>query len=260
MNMRIPEVVGLVVIIILLAVSGCAVSGRLRTESQSVELGGAESALVEIKMGAGFLQIGGGADELLNADFTYNVASWRPEVEYHVSGTQGQLTVQQPAAAIGIPLGKYTYEWDLRLNDDVPMALSVDLGVGNGNLDLGRLSLTSLDIQAGAGNITVDLTGIRSLTSLGLEMGAGNVTLDLTGDLEKDLNASIRGGVGTANVRLPSNVGVRVEARGALGTVNARGLTRDGNAYINDAYGQSDVTLRINIEGAVGTVNLELGD
>jgi predicted membrane protein len=148
----------------------------------------------------------------------------------------------------------------LRLNDDVPMALSVDLGVGNGNLDLGRLSLTSLDIQAGAGNITVDLTGIRSLTSLGLEMGAGNVTLDLTGDLEKDLNASIRGGVGTANVRLPSNVGVRVEARGALGTVNARGLTRDGNAYINDAYGQSDVTLRINIEGAVGTVNLELGD
>ena len=40
-------------------------------------------------------------------------------------------------------------------------------------LTLGSLALTSLDIKAGAGEVTVDLTGAPSLTQLDFEMGAG---------------------------------------------------------------------------------------
>ena len=39
----------------------------------------------------------------------------------------------------------------------------------------------------------------------------------------------------------------------------ARGLAREGDAYVNDAYGKSAVTLRLNIAGGVGTINLEPG-
>jgi hypothetical protein len=36
-------------------------------------------------MGAGELQVGGAADALMEADFSYNVADWKPEVDYDVS-------------------------------------------------------------------------------------------------------------------------------------------------------------------------------
>ena len=55
--------------------------GALQTESQSVELGDASSVRVEISFGAGDLNLAGGADKLLEADFTYNVARLKPVVE-----------------------------------------------------------------------------------------------------------------------------------------------------------------------------------
>ena len=78
-----------------LLLAGCgsqARVGALRTESQSVELGDARSVRVEINMGAGDLEVTGGADKLLQADFTYNVAKLKPEVEYK----DGTLVVRQP--------------------------------------------------------------------------------------------------------------------------------------------------------------------
>ena len=42
-------------------------------------------------------------------------------------------------------------EWDLRLYDEVPMDLSVDMGAGTSDLQLAGLSLTGLDVSLGAG-------------------------------------------------------------------------------------------------------------
>src|SRR5512143_2496487 len=109
--------------------------GELQRESQSVELGDAKSVIVKINMGAGDLQVTGGAEKLLEADFKYNVVVLKPEVGY----TDGRLEVRQPEIS-GLPnlLGimNFRNEWDLRLNDQVPMDLSVDLGGGTSNLQL----------------------------------------------------------------------------------------------------------------------------
>ena len=45
-----------------------------------------------------------------------------------------------------------------------------------------------------------------------------------------------------------------------MGQVNASGLRIDGDDYVNDAYGESEVTLRISIKSGVGEINLELGE
>ena len=57
---------------------------------------------------------------------------------------------------------------------------------------------------------------------------------------------------------LPSEVGVKAKAQGGLGKINAVGLERVGGAYVNDAYGESDVTLNVNVQGGVGEINLEV--
>jgi hypothetical protein len=253
----------LAMLAVLLAASGCASGvrvGKLQTESETVELGDAKSARVEIDMGAGELDVAGGAAELLEADFTYNVAELKPEVDY--SG--GTLSVRTPDVETGIAslldITDYRYHWDLRLNDDVPMDLQVNVGAGRTDLKLGSLSLSRLDVGGGAGEILVDLSGSASLTRLDIAGGAGALTVDLTGAWQNDLEASIGGGVGKRILILPRDTGVRVEVEVGVGGVDAAGLTKEGEYYINDAYGQSEVTLYLEVAGGVGETELRLGE
>jgi len=249
----------LAMVAILLAASGCgggARVGELRTESETVELGGATSVRVEIEMAAGELDVSGGAAELLEADFTYNVAELKPEVDF--SGST--LSVRTPDVQVRgdslWDLDEYRYEWDLRLNDDVAMDMQVGVGAGRTNLQLGTLSLTTLEVTQGAGEVVVDLSGSTSLTRLNVGGGAGAMTVDLTGDWQNDLEATIEGGLGKRTLILPADVGVRVKVEVGVGAVDAAGLTKEGEYYTNDAYGQSDVTLYIEVQGGVGETDL----
>jgi len=264
MNRRVIVLLGILAILVL--VTGCAPRvtkirvGKLVTESESVELGGAKSVRTEIRMGAGELSVSGGAHELLEAGFTYNVDELKPEVKY--SG--GTLIVQHPDVKFeGLgslwDIDDYRCEWDLRLNDDVDMEkMSVKVGAGEADLELGSLSLTTLDVNTGAGNVTVDVSGATSLTRLDVQMGVGNLTVDLTGKWERDVDVDLKGGVGELVLWLPRDAGVSVDVEGGLGKINASGLKKEGDEYVNDAYGESGATLRIDIAGGVGEVNLEV--
>jgi hypothetical protein len=253
----------LAMVAVLLAASGCAGGvrvGKLQTESETVELDDAASVRVEIDMGAGELDVAGGAAELLEANFAYNVAELKPEVDY--SG--GTLSVRTPDAEVGIDslldITDYRYEWDLRLNDGVPMELDVNVGAGRTDLKLGSLSLTRLDVAGAAGEILVDLSGSASLTRVDIGGGAGALTVDLTGAWQEDLEATIGGGVGKRILVLPRDTGVRVKVEVGVGGVDAVGLTKEGEYYVNDAYGQSEVTLYLEVAGGVGETELRLGE
>ncbi len=248
------------VAVLLAACSGGARVGELRTESETVELGDAASVRVEVDMGAGELDVAGGASDLLEASFTYNVAELKPEVNYRGD----TLTVRTPNVDTGIAslwdVTDYRYEWDLRLNDDVPMDLQVNVGAGRTDLKLGSLSLTRLDVAGGAGDILVDLSGSASLTQLDIAGGAGALTVNLSGAWQNDLEASIAGGIGERILILPRDTGVRVKVELGVGTVDAAGLTKEGEYYTNDAYGQSEATLELELAGGVGGIELRLGE
>jgi hypothetical protein len=233
--------------------------GELRTESQTIERGSADTLTVEIVMGAGELDLTGGAAELLEADFIYNVAEFKPEVDYEGD----RLSVRQPAYGGRGSLwdvDDYRYEWNLRFNDDVRTEMSVKLGAGTSDLDLGSLSLTTLKIETGAGEVTLDLSGASMLSDLDVKTGAGQLTADLTGARETDLHATIGGGVGETTLRLPRDVGVRVEVERGLAPINADGWTRDGDAYVNDAFHASGAALRVEVQAGIGEINLELSE
>jgi hypothetical protein len=210
--------------------------GKMQSESQSVDLENAQSTRAQLKMGAGELHITGGADQLMEADFSFNVSDWKPKVNYDVSGDTGELVVKQGRGG-GVNFGgDARNEWDISFNDEVPTDLVVQMGAGESDLDLDSLALTGLDLQ----------------------MGAGKTTVDLTGDYAQSFDASIEGGVGEATVLLPSEVGVKAKAEGGLGTINAKGLKKVGDSYVNDAYGESDVNLSVDVKGGVGEINLEV--
>jgi hypothetical protein len=210
--------------------------GKMQNKSSSVPPENAKSVRAHLVMKAGELKVSGAADELMEADFSYNVAKWKPQVNYDVSGDKGELSVKQGSSGNNQLGSDASNEWDVRLNDEIPTDLAVQMGAGKSDLDLDSLTLTGLNLQ----------------------MGAGKTTVDLTGNYGRDFDASIQGGVGQATVMLPSKVGVRAKAVGGIGKINAEGLTKDGNFYVNDAYGNSDVTLNVDVEGGVGEINLKV--
>jgi len=227
-----------VVLLAALLLASCVSSddarvGELRTESKTVKLGDAKSVSGKIQIGAGDLKINGGAEKLLEADFTYNVAKLKPEVEF----TDGTLVVQHPDVRGYRTLQDikdFRNEWDLRLNNDVPMNLSLEMGAGTSDLQLAGLSLTGLDVT----------------------LGAGKSTVDLSGNWARDLDVIFDTGAANITVRLPKDVGVRVEVEAGLGRIEASGLKQNGYVYTNKAYGTSEVTLHINIMTGIGQINL----
>jgi hypothetical protein len=213
---------------------GCVRYERRDTsESRSVELGAAKDVRVQVEMGAGELRIGGGAVKLFDADFHYNVAEWRPQLKYDVSGSHGYLSLRQPPAR-GLSVGNQDNRWDLRLNDQVPVELKVNLGAGEGTLRLSGMKLHRLEVG----------------------IGAGELKIDLRGPWDDNLDGSIRGGVGEATIQLPREAGVRVRASGGIGGINAQGLHKEGDYYTNDAYGKSGVRVRLDVQGGIGQINL----
>ena len=113
--------------------------GELQTESRSVEPANAELVRANLRIGIGELNLTGGADALMEVDFAYNVSYWQPRVNYEVVGDTSTLTVEQQGLGEGIPTPDARNEWDLRLNDTVPLDLGVQLGGGVSNLDLDSL-------------------------------------------------------------------------------------------------------------------------
>src|ERR671921_1539658 len=132
--------------------------GKMQHDSKSVDPENATSARAQLKMGAGELNLTGGADRLMEADFSYNVSEWKPKVSYGVSGKKGELVVKQGSANGGDLSGGARNEWDISMNDEMPTDLVVRLGAGESNLDLDSLTRAGLDVRMGAGKTTVDLT------------------------------------------------------------------------------------------------------
>lgn len=235
---------------------GTAEIGELQEISEVVELDDADQVQVDIRMGAGELQIDSGAEELLEADFAYNIAEWKPEVTY----AGGRLTVRQPDIE-RIPFStndEVRYRWELKLNDQVPMDMDLEMGAGDGDVNLGSLALSTLDVKLGAGDVSIDLSGNETLERLELDMGAGNLDLDLRGAWTDDVYVNIQGGVGQIQLDIPTDIGVRVDVTKGIGELNADGFRLDGGDYVNDAYGESDVTLNIVLQAGVGRIDLNL--
>jgi len=221
-----------------LALTGCdesyrrAVAGPPQHDTQAVELDKAEMVRVEMRMGAGELNVAGGSTRLLDADFEYVFPESKPMVHYQASSFRGILTITEPSvhgSRAGSP-----YEWKLRLNNGVPMDVLAHLGAGNAEMNLGALDLRRVEVH----------------------MGVGNLDMDLRGDPKRDYDVEIHGGVGNATVRLPAGVGIVADARGGIGNIDAQGLERHNGRWVSAKHLDAKVTIHLDIRGGVGNITL----
>jgi len=224
-----------VVVIVLLmwrSPSLAARHGRLVDHISEVrDLQGVTSIDAVVSMTEGELNLTGGTSKAFEGEFDYATNWARPRIAYTVSAKSGDLNISQDNHG---PLLGPDNTWSLTLNDEVPIDLQIKMGAAKGNLNFRNINLKQLRIDGGVGKIDVDLTGNRNA----------------------DLNVDIHGGVGQAVVRLPKAIGVSVLAKGGIGAVTTHGLTKQGENYVNEAFGHSAHTIHVEINGGIGNIDL----
>jgi hypothetical protein len=218
---------------LVMSFAACEEARETRTETRTIDAGGARSVAVSVRMGAGELRLSGGAASLMEAEFTTSVKRWVPETDYRVVGGRGELKVRQTRGH-SLFFGNHRNDWDIRVTGALPIDLAVKLGAGESRLDLREVDLASLEV----------------------DMGVGELNLDLTGPRTKDLEVRIHGGVGSARIKLPRDVGVQVEVDGGIGSVSAHGFLKDGHRYANEAFGRAPSAVRVKVDAGIGSVEL----
>lgn len=189
---------------------------------------------VNINFGVGELQLEGGADHLMEADFRHTDNFSKPQVDYREDGEKGTLRLSQKNNK-WLQWGQESInQWNIRLDNEQPVNLHLETGAGINRLQLGELSLRKLS----------------------MELGVSDTELDLRGDWKQGFDAEIESGVGKLQIHLPTETGVKVKVVRGLGDVSASGLERIGDYYQNKSYETAEEKINIIIDLGVGEVEL----
>ena len=222
----------------LLVLTGCFsfIPDKEKEETLSVKKDDVQKLDVEINLGVGELTVTRGAKEWLEGSAQYNINKLAPKIRYKQRGETGHLDIEHKGST-KVRMGKIKNVWDIELNDEIPMELSVETGASIANLDLRGLTLESLDIETGVGDLAVDLSG----------------------EWKNSFETNIETGVGQTTVILPSKVGVKLMTEKGIGSINLEGFIAKGKGvYVNEAYEQADVVLEVHAEMGVGDITFKL--
>lgn len=173
-----------------LVLSGCFsfIPNKMREEAILVEKDKAKALEVDIDLGVGEMNVSSGAKEWVEGNAEYNVKKLAPQVDYDLHGDTGEVEIKHKGSTkLGLSNIKNT--WAIQLNDSIPMDLNVETGASLANLDLQGLQLEKLDIEAGVGDLTVNLGGDwkKSFTTT-IETGVGQTTVILPSKVWREIN------------------------------------------------------------------------
>ncbi|MBT2640356.1 hypothetical protein J7E37_20830 [Bacillus sp. ISL-39] len=198
-----------------------------------VEKDRAKELEIVLNFGAGEMDVAGGGSEWVTGNAIYEPKKMKPEVAYDLNGKVGKVEVSQPDH---FKIGKMKNEWNLKINEDVPVDLVVNAGASETDLDLKGIQLSNLEVNA----------------------GVGKITLDLGGDWKESFDARISSGVGQMTVILPRDTGVRIHTQKGIGSSSFENLISKGDGvYVNEAYEDAKVKIDLEVDLGVGEVTFK---
>jgi len=248
-------------------------------QSAEIEVAEPDATVADLTLvfGAGELKLEPGAEGVLvSGTAEYNVDGFEPQVS--VDGEEVRLETGDLEIR-GIPnfSDEFKNVWNLKLGN-VPMRLTINAGAYQGEMELGGLSLKSLEVGDGAADVRlefsepnqVEMESLRyttgasnvkinglanaNFTSMIFRSGAGDYTLDFSGQLQRDAVVTVESGISQVVIVIPEGTAARVIFKGGLANVNTSGeWSRSGDTYVLEGEGP---VITINVD--MGAGNLEL--
>ncbi len=273
----------LTVCAVVAGLSAAAAAGPVKTENKTVERQGETSLLALVEFGAGSLELHQGApDLLLDATVTYD----RRYVDVYLdSSRRSDRGILELASDVDVNgrVHKLTNEWDVGLNPEIPLELELEVGAAEARIDFTGLALTRLDMDIGAADaevwwdspnperleeITIDCgaaslhmegLGFANFEYLDFDGGMGSFELDFTGPWSRSAEAHIDIGMGSLDLIIPEDIGVRIETDGSfLSSVDVDRHFReiDEDLYETDNYENAEIQLNIRVQIGMGSVDV----
>ncbi len=224
--------------LILVAGCGASVNGSLEDSRVTIEKDKADELELELDIGAGELNVDGDANEWVEGTIEFNDKKLETEVSYKLRGNKGIGVIKQDDGFFdNMNFRDFKNNWDLKLNKEIPTELIINSGAAKSNLDLKGLNLSNLEVNAGVGDMTIDLGG----------------------KWEQSFDASLNMGVGNSKVILPKDVGVKIKSSNGIGHTDFVDFISEGDGiYVNEAYKDADVIINLSTELGVGEATFQL--
>jgi len=258
-----------------------------RTVAKSRQLRGQEFLDVRVEYAVGRFELSRGPDHLLyRLDSRYDEDAFRLSTNYLESGSRGNLIIDiEGEHDIDLQdIKDYDYEAGhlrLHLSGAAPVALSMQMGAVEAELDLGGLRLQRLSLEtgasdthigfsepnresaetcvfkAGAAALTVDKLGNSGCRRLNISGGIGQIELDFSGVWDYDATGSINVGLGGIEIRVPAELGVQIEKSTFLMSFDAPGfIKQDGGVWVSRNWETAAHRLTLSVSGVLGGVEI----
>lgn len=213
--------------------------GEVVTGEVNQSLDGATSAEIDIVFGVGRLQLDAlppGTPLLVSGEIQFDERSnERAEQTFEKRGDVAHYEIASRGSTTNIPFGSQSQQnsWDLMLNRDIPLKLTIRTGVGRSELDLSLLKLSELSLSSGVGETRVTMPG------------------------EGQVQAVINGGVGELIIQIPDGMAARIDVRTGLGNSQIAGdFVRDGNVYTSPGFETAVDRLDLELRAGIGQVTV----
>jgi hypothetical protein len=202
-------------------------------EPGSIPLEGASRAEIELAHGAGELRVsaGAGADVLAEGTFGGGLR-YEAKRRGELLDVEMKMRVEPVTFLNWAPGG---YDWDVRLNPNVPIQLKCETGASRNLLDLRDLKVTEFKLETGASASEVTLPSNAGYTRVRVQAGAARV-----------------------DIRVPGGVAARIKTSGALATMAVDETRFPGfdNRYQSPDYERAANKVEIEVETGVGAVTV----
>jgi hypothetical protein len=178
---------------------------------------------------------------------------------------------------LGVHPRRYNNKLRLSLSDSIPLRLKVNAGVGDSRLSLSGMKLSQIDFESGVGEATISAyepnavpceyirlkSGVGRLDAIGLgnlnfrrlefDGGVGGASLDFTGGWKQNADIRIQVGVGGVTIRMPREIGVKVEAeKNFLSGLHLEGFNQHDSFYYSENYNKAAIRASINVITGIG--------
>lgn len=207
----------------------------LEIEEVSIPHENAENAKIKVEFGAGQVKMGSGAsaNELLQGSFAGGS-------EYHtkLNGNLLEVTLEPPSADfvhIVMPWSWGAREWQIKLNDQIPLSLDIETGASSMELDLSDLRVTELNLDTGASSTVITMPAHAGHTHADIDGGAASIVLNI-----------------------PEGVAARIQVDSGLSAVNVdrERFPRVGDVYKSNDYDTAEHKVDITADIGAGSLTV----
>lgn len=142
----------------------------------------------------------------------------------------------------------------------VPLkSLSVTTGASESLLvvdEANPVPMGTVEIEVGAASFKSRGLGNLNAERITVDAGVGNVELDLTGEWKRDGRVSVDMGLGALTLRLPSDMGIRLTKDTFLTGLDAEGLEKRNGGYYSENWDTAEYQLEISVDAAFGKIEV----